>query len=441
MPARPPADLPATPADALVISSRTLRFKIAAAVRAAELFGFWRRPSATAATALEEMIPEDIYYWVYKSRHPIVRSDGARLDARLTVGSHALGLPPGFEARSRLTLGACGDLFRSRGLEDSKDRLFAGIADLLFDQDLSYANFESPITEQPLQDEVIGDAGPPIECCSLEQFETLKGHEGRTFTVLHTANNHMADMGLEGLDTTQRVLAEAGIFDVGTNRRPEAHGKGRLLERGGLKIGFASATFGLNGHVLPEGECHRINVARLCPKAGPPELDLLLRQIDDCKARGCDFIAASLHWGYEFEFFPRRHQVETAHALVEHGADAVLGHHPHVVQPVELYRPRRDPARVAVIAYSLGSLTWGFTAPHLALGAVLNLTLSKGCLGGQDRTFIETAAVTPVVRSYGDGPTRARIDRLADHLEGRIQALPARDIAAIERYAELVLGG
>ena len=129
--------------------------------------------------------------------------------------------------------------------------------------------------------------------------------------------------------------------------------------------------------VTPPEDAHRINVSRLLSKHVDPELKSFKQQIDWCKREECDFIA-SLHWGFEFEFFPRKRQVEAARELVEYGADAIFCHHPHVIQPVEYYRIRRDPSRVAVIAYSLGSLTWGFTAPHLVLSLLLDLKLTKG---------------------------------------------------------------
>jgi len=435
--------LPSTPAEVLDISTPALRFTLSPVLKSARLFGFWDHPFKKAAASLEEMTLPDLYYWVHKCTNPITRMEkGERAADLLMTDRTVVGLPLGFEKRGAITLGAGGDLLRSKGLDHSKDVLFEKVADLLFDQTVSYANFESPITGQPLQDEVIGDRGPPVECCSREQFGILKGHRDRNFTVLHTANNHMFDMGVEGVETTQKVFADEGIVDVGTNRAPDEYGTAKILDREGIRLGFASASFGLNGHVPPENEAYRIHVARLCSKIVEPELDLLKRQIDDAKARGCDFIIASLHWGYEFEFLPRRRQVEIAHTLVEWGADAILAHHPHVIQPIEYYRTRRDRDRVAVIAYSLGSLTWGFTAPHLVLSTILNLKLSKGLFQGKDRTYIEEASATPVFRSYteNDGKTRARIEKLADHLDGRSDAHPPGYIAEIKRYADLVLG-
>lgn len=435
--------LPATPIAALEISSGVLRFKMNVVVKLAEIFGFWKHPDKKTATSFEEMNLRDIFYWVYKCMHPVTRTErGVRAADLLMTDAGIVKLPEGFEKQGSLTLGAGGDLLQAPGLEHSKDALYEGVADLLFDRTVSYANFESPITTQELRKEVIGDKEAPYECCSREQFDILKGHRDKSFTVMHTANNHMFDMGVEGMETTLGAFAEVGILDVGTNRRREEHGRGKVLVKEGIRLGFATATFGLNGHRMPDEDNFRINYERLLSKFVDPELDLVRRQIEDCKRQGCDFIFASLHWGYEFEFFPRKRQVEAARQLVEWGADAILSHHPHVIQPVEYYRTRRDPDRVAVITYSLGSLTWGYSAPHLVLSLILNLTLAKGRLQGREVTYIENAKVTPVFRSYAErgGRMVSRIERLADHVDGRSTVHPPDYMAEIKRYADLVLG-
>jgi poly-gamma-glutamate capsule biosynthesis protein CapA/YwtB (metallophosphatase superfamily) len=432
------SDSPSTPAEALQISA-ALRFTMNAVCKSAELFGYWDRPYQGAATNFEEMSLLDKFYWVYKCRRPVVRMEGGeRIDTLICTDSGIVRVPDEFKEQGRITFGAVGDLIQAEGLEGSRDELYGRIADLLFDQTISYANLESPLTEQAVQEEVISDKEAPIECCSKEQFDILKGHEGRNFTVMHTAGNHMFDMGAEGIQTTLKQFQRDGIVDVGTNRIASERGQGRIVSRDGVKVGFASATYGLNGHELPAGEEFRINVARMLPKRGEPDLDILKQQIDDCRENQCDFIVASLHWGYEFEFFPRKRQIDIAHTIVEWGADAIIGHHPHVVQPVEFYRTRRDPGRVAVIAYSLGSLTWGFSAPHLVLSAVLNFTVAKGTRGDKTMSYIQSAGVTPVFRSRtsSNGSLVTRIEKLADAVDPN----QADYIAEIRRYAGLVLG-
>ena len=118
-------------------------------------------------------------------------------------------LPEGFEKEVSISLGAVGDLIQGDGLEHSKAVLYEHVADLIFDRTISYASLESPLTRQELKKEVISDKESPIECCSREQFEVLKGREGKCFTVIHTACNHMFDMGAEGVQTTLDSIRHA----------------------------------------------------------------------------------------------------------------------------------------------------------------------------------------------------------------------------------------
>ncbi|TIP10698.1 MAG: CapA family protein, partial [Mesorhizobium sp.] len=137
-------------------------------------------------------------------------------------------------------------------------------------------------------------------------------------------------------------IAESdGILTIGAPRNKTEYGKCKTLTRNGIKIGFVAATYSLNGFALSPGHEFRIHVSRLMSRHVPTELDLLRAQIADCKEQDCDFIIASIHWGVEFAFFPLLRQIEAAHALVEEGVDLILGTHPHVIQPVEYYRPKR----------------------------------------------------------------------------------------------------
>lgn len=431
--------IPATPADALEIPTG-LRLALRGVCACADLFGFWKVPAAGAATDFAEMTLLDKMYWAYKSRQPITRAGAGEFDEHYFRQSRhePIRLPQEFDKKQGVTLGAAGDLIAAEGVEASRDLLYEQVADLLFAQDISYANLESVLTAQPLGKEVLSDKESPVECCSQVQFQALQGHRGRTFTVLHTACNHTLDRGVEGVRTTLRQLARDTILAVGTNGEPAQQPQGRILSRNGIKIGFVSATFSLNGRELPPGEEHLVNLIRLLPRRGKADLSLLEKQIAFCRGEGCDFIVASLHWGYEFEFFPRQKQVEIAHTLVELGADLILSHHPHVIQPIEYYRTRRDPDRIAVIAYSLGTLVWSFTAPHLVLSAILNLSLAKGVFRGREITYIESARTTPVFRRYvGEGKRlRVQIEKLQE--TGATE--PEEYLAEIRKYAELVLG-
>lgn len=439
---RPQSLLPATPAEGLDISP-DFRAEMEAVFAEAESTGDWKRPWDAGATLYEEMEAVDKFYWVYKCQNPVTLPEaGVDIDAVINRDGSILSLPEGFDAETSVTLGAGGDMFRVEGLENSHDHVFANIADLLFDQDFSMANLESPVTKQALEEEVISDKESPTECSSQLHFDALKGHQGKTWTALHLANNHINDMGVEGLETTAEALSAAGIQSLGVNGSEEDFGRPVIFTIKGIKIGMVTTTFGLNGRDLAEGDEHRIHVSNMLSKYQAPECDLVKRQIDACRAEGCDFIIASIHGGYEFEFFPRKRQIDMAHDLIEYGADAIIGHHPHVIQPVDYYRTKRDPNRVAVIAYSLGSLLWSFSAPHLALSLILNFKMTKGSHQGKSVTYLEEASATPVFRRgiKDDATLVSTVEKLSDHLNNPASPFDSDYLEQIGDYVDLALG-
>jgi len=438
--------LPATPVEAFRAPSFAERLKISAAVKSAILFGYWNYPFADAAACSEDdgWTSIDQAYWLYKCARPIIRAEKKADELLFSRNKSIVKLPHEFKSDTSITMGAAGDLIPVDGLESSKDIFFENIADVLFDVDVSFANLEAPVTQQNVKDTVVIERGStPILRCSLAQFSALAGHNGKYFTALNFANNHTIDMGIEGLETTQKLFTQNGILDIGTPRDPQGYGRANTITKNGIKIGFISATYGLNGHQLPVRESYRVHTAQLMSKYVAPDLELLKKQIDDCKNRGCDFIIASIHWGYEFEFFPRVKQIEAAHTLIEEGVDLILGHHPHVIQPLEYYCTKRDPNRIAAIAYSLGGLTFGwYTAPHLVLGMILSMKLSKGLIGGVSRTYIESIKPTPVFQRifHQDDLRLIRIEKLQEHLHGSDSYHSARYVQQMKKYADLVLG-
>jgi hypothetical protein len=437
--------LPATPLDALSISG-VLRFIVKTLHRSADIFGFWKYPSKKAAADFEDWSLLDKIRWGYKSKNPVLRGEkGAQLEAFFKNNQKKISLPKGFEKKYSVTFSAVGDLIKVKGLENSRDKLYEKAADLIFAKDISYANLESQLTRQEVGEIRFSDKEPPPLCLTKEQYDAIKGHQGKQFTLMHTACNHTFDAGLEGVDTTLAQLQEDQILDLGTNRHPAEQQQGRIIEKNNIKIGFVSATFGLNGKVVPNGKEYTVNIVKFHPYQkkqanAKPDLTMLNNQIAYCREQGCDIIIASLHWGYEYEFFPRRHQVEVAHALVEAGVDVIAAHHAHVLQPVEYYRPQRDPDRTAVIAYSLGNLTTSFSAPHLVLSGVLNLTIVKGHVNGEEKTIVREAQLIPVVQRdflAGDVPV-IQLEKLETLSENKTRE--ERDyISAVAGSAELVL--
>lgn len=437
--------LPATPLDALSISG-VLRFIVKILHRSADIFGFWKYPSKKAAADFEDWSLLDKIRWGYKSKNPVLRGEkGGQLEAFFKNNQKNFSLPNGFEKKYSVTFSAVGDLIKIKGLENSRDKLYEKVAGLIFEKDICYANLESQLTRQEVGEMRFSDKEPPPLCLSKEQYDAIKGHKEKQFTLMHTACNHTFDAGIEGVATTLAQLEQDHIIDLGTNRHPSEQQQGRVIETRGIKIGFVSATYGLNGKIIPQGKEYMVNVVKFHPNRksqldAKPDLTLLKDQIAYCQEQGCDIIIASLHWGYEYEFFPRQHQVEMAHTLVETGVDVIVAHHAHVLQPVEYYRPQRDPGRTAVIAYSLGNLTTSFSAPHLVLSGILILTIAKGKVNGQEKTVVREAQLIPVVQRdfmAGDLPV-IQLEKLDTFSKNKTRE--ERDyLSAVNRYAELVL--
>ena len=432
--------LPSSPIESIK-TSLLIGVVINTVITFARIFGRWKTPSKKAQTDLAVMSLMDKIYWVHKVKQPILIPESDNPLQRTSLTPRASYLPEGFKVDQQVTIGAVGDLMKVDGLEYSQDFLYDRVADLLFDKDIIYGNLESQLTTQEIKEIVFSDKeGPPL-CCTLEQYQASTTHLGRHFTLMHTACNHTLDMGLEGLQTTQKQLDQDGILELGTNREEGEQNQGRILEMNGIRLGFISATFGLNGRDVPGGETFRVNVSRLHDPAGSVDLDLLLAQLADCRNKGCDFIIASLHWGYEYEFFPRTQQVEVAHELIEAGVDAIIAHHAHVIQPLEVYQTRRDPDRVAVIAYSLGNLTSPFSTPAIALSQILNLNLCKGISGGKQQTYIDLYNLVPTIQieKENDGRPALQLEKLDEiRKTGDPQLKPYLDKVA--EFAERVKG-
>jgi poly-gamma-glutamate capsule biosynthesis protein CapA/YwtB (metallophosphatase superfamily) len=410
----------------------------------ADVFGFWDTPRPGDPENWGS-IRQDMY-WLYKSAKPVLKP-GPGVD--LTVFSAAntqLGgslLPDGFQPEASATLSAVGDLMNSKGLENSQGRFYEGVSDLVFGADISVANLESTLTQGQAEGlKITPGVGPKINATE-QQYLVLKGHEDRQYTILQTANNHVLDRGMEGFDTTHDRLEKDGILYVGANRSAEDQQKGLIVESNGIRFGFVAATYSVNHRPFPDDKDYLVNLIRFHKTGRPVDLTLLEEQIDYCTSQGCDFVVACLHWGFEWEFFPRQEQIEMAHHLVEYGADAIIGHHAHNIQPFEIYRTERDPQRLAPILYSLGNLSALVSAPFSVLSLVANMTVVKGQLNGAEKTLVERLTLTPVVQMEYDleATPFLRLEILREALAGAAEDEERE--AYLEQaagYADLVLG-
>lgn len=173
------------------------------------------------------------------------------------------------------------------------------------------------------------------------------------FDVVTLANNHILDYGPDGLIMTWAVLDSIGIAHLGTGRsKAEAHTH-RIVEREGLRLAFLAYN-----HTFPE----YFWATELRPGTAHASDDGLAREVLRAGAEA-DLVIVSFHWSEELRESPKEYQRILAHIAVDNGADLVIGHHPHSLQPLEWYRGR-------LIAYSLGNFVFG-SYSSAATGAAL----------------------------------------------------------------------
>lgn len=364
------------------------------------LTGLWRHPARLSGD-IETMGLLDKVYWLYKTTHPVLHAEkGSGLEAYFErqPSWYRGSLPDGFSAIGEVSLSAAGDLMDHPFVPASGNTLYADVADILFDADVSMANMECVPHDVHGPIPFTVRAGPRLHY-QPGSFEVLTRHESKRFTFLATACNHSLDYGEAGVASTTRTLRAAGIVFNGVNESEADADRATLLERNGVRIGVISHTFGLNAHRPPPGKPWIVNHNHLNGRVSEIDLGQIERQIRFCSEQEVDAIVAHLHWGYEHELYPRTEQVELAHHLAELGVDVIIGHHPHVVQPMEIYQTKRDPDRVVPIYYSLGNLVNPCSAAFLCRSDIARVVLVKGAKSdGTVRTYVGEAGKHVVIQ-------------------------------------------
>jgi poly-gamma-glutamate synthesis protein (capsule biosynthesis protein) len=225
---------------------------------------------------------------------------------------------------------------------------------VLRDADYAVANLECPIS-------TAGRAVANKPFTFRAHPRVLGALKGR-FNAVSVANNHSGDYGHEAFTQTLEHLQSAGIaaFGGGRNLR-EAHAP-LWIERNGLRI----AVLGYN-EFLPRS----FEAGPNWPGVAWSEDSEVVTDIRAARLAGADVVIPFMHWGWEKELAPSQRQHTLARLMIDAGADAVVGGHPHVTQGATIYRGRP-------IVWSLGYFVFeGFDSPDDRRGWLPRLTLDR----------------------------------------------------------------
>jgi hypothetical protein len=378
-----------------------------------KISGLWKYPPK-ASGDLETMTYMDKVYWLYKTIYPMKKARlGSGLESHFEKQkTHHWKLPAGFKTTKELSFSAVGDLMPHAYLLNSADTLYSEVSDLIFGVDISMANLECVLYEKASGALSFSPrSGPPL-FYKFESFDIVKGFKDKKYSFMATACNHSLDFGAEGVASTIQKLRQEGIQFNGVNETEDNADLATIVEKDGVKLGFISYTFGLNAYRPPADRPKIVNRAPLNDGVKKIDFSQYKKQIEHCKREKVDLIITHLHWGMEHEFYPLPEQVELSHTMAEMGADVIVGHHPHVIQPLEFYRTKRDSERVVPIYYSLGNLINPFTAPYLSLSYVAQMEIAKGTTqNGSPLTYVTNAKAVEVLQIADEQKKKIRLTR------------------------------
>jgi poly-gamma-glutamate capsule biosynthesis protein CapA/YwtB (metallophosphatase superfamily) len=319
-----------------------------------------------------------------------------------------------------ITIMACGDVGAKR---TDCDSIFAGCAPALHQADLCFAQLETTISER-------GAKAPNARLAMRSPPAMAAAARAAGIDVMSFAGNHCLDFGYEAFADTLQHAAAAGITLCGAGETLESARRAALLEVSGVKVAMLAAS-----SILPEGYAAEIDKAGCAPlrahtlyepiepdQPGTParvksfadrgDLEALRNGIR--AARGvADVVLVSLHWGIHMvRSVLADYQAEIAHAAIEAGADAILGHHPHLLKGVEFYRGRP-------IFYSLGN--FAIEQPHIWDPAITRSASFRNLVGlNPTWNMAQVYMLPPVTRMTGI----AKLVRVA-HDQWDVRFLPA----------------
>jgi poly-gamma-glutamate capsule biosynthesis protein CapA/YwtB (metallophosphatase superfamily) len=255
-----------------------------------------------------------------------------------------------------LTLIAVGDIMLTGGKSEHRYRAmghgaaFDYVRDITGGADVSFANVEGPITTSGPR---FGDKKYTYKMAPAAAPAIAEAG----FDIVSIANNHMLDFGAEGLANTIVELDRHNIANSGAGANVAAARAPAFYEAAGRKIALLSYSL-----TYPE----EFWAGRNRPGTAFGHESWVRSDVAAVRDRA-DLVFVSFHWSAELRETPKGYQKTLAHAAIDSGADAVLGHHPHVPQSIEIYRGKP-------VFYSLGNFTFGTYSPRTTISFIARVT-------------------------------------------------------------------
>ncbi len=250
--------------------------------------------------------------------------------------------------KKSLKMAFVGDMMLARGVEikmeeEGKIYPFKNLGDLTQGVDILVGNFEGVVTQTHYET-------PSMQMRFSIKKEYLSLLSEMGFDVLSLANNHSFDYGKESLAYTRSLCEEIGLKCIGSPFAPDTYSY-TVVEHDGIRVGLLAL------HTLFADQDTKSLYKAL----------LYLEQNSEVQI-------AYIHWGDEYKLVHSPTQEKLAHTLIDSGIDAIIGHHPHVVQDVAFYKEKP-------IFYSLGNFVFDqYFSKDVTEGLVLHTDITEDAI-------------------------------------------------------------
>jgi len=278
-----------------------------------------------------------------------------------------------------ITLGFVGDIMLDRNVEKiilteangDFNFPFTYIGDKLSAYDFMFGNLEGAVSDK-------GEDQGSLYSFRMDT-KAISALKNAGFDILSVANNHAADWGSDAMYDTLRRLDGMGFRYVGGGFNVLNAYRPKIVDIDGTRIAYLAFSQFESGNL--EGN---VTLAHLGE-------DILKKSLKDIRQEA-DVVIVSMHFGDEYEPLPNDYQKHIARLAIDSGADLVVGHHPHVVQPVEKYGR-------GYIAYSLGNFIFDQNFSEETMqGLLLEATIqSREIVGVKEIPFCMNDYFQPIL--------------------------------------------
>lgn len=286
--------------------------------------------------------------------------------------------------QSSISIAAIGDILIHRPVyEDAKIQdgrydfkpMIANVKHVLEQADFTMANQES-IT-----------GGTEIGLSSYptfnSPFEVADAFADAGVDLMTMANNHTLDRGEKAIINAITHYNKIGIESVGSYLNEEDANTLRIVNVNGIHLGFLSYTYGTNGIPVPKGKSYLVSLI---------DQEKIKQDINRIKNK-VDVVIINVHWGLEYQSYPSNEQKKLAKFMANEGAHVIIGHHPHVLQPMEWVE--NEQGEKSIVIYSLGNFLSAQKGKGKDIGGVFQLTIEKRIEGNQTKITLKDPSIVP----------------------------------------------